>query len=139
MIERVSIRELTAWPEGTLPAILEAFMWVEIIDPVTATDHDGQRIATLRIVGHVKAPGEAAGLDATKMGAQEIVNAAAREVRASLVKQAEDAVAAAQAAGWALSEHPEISVSGRLRFDRESGLDIPVAEASVTLWFRVPK
>ena len=91
MIERVSIRELTAWPEGTLPAILEAFMWVEIIDPVTATDHDGQRIDVLRIVGPVKAPDGAAGLDAAKTGAQEIVNAAAREVRASLVKQAEDA------------------------------------------------
>ena len=73
MIERVSIRELTAWPEGTLPAILEAFMWVEIIDPVTATDHDGQRIDVLRIVGPVKAPDGAAGLDAAKTGAQEIV------------------------------------------------------------------
>ena len=138
MMGRVSIRELTAWPEGTLPAILEAFMWVEIIDPVTATDHDGQRIDVLRIVGPVKAPDGAAGLDAAKTGAQEIVNAAAREVRASLVKQAEDAIDAAAGAGWVLSEHPEISVSGRLRHDRESGLDIPVAEATVTLWFRVP-
>ena len=133
------MKETTAWPTGTLPAILEDFIWVSTIDPWDITDHDGQRIEVLRITGPVKAPADDAGLDAAKTGAQEIVNAAAREVRASLVKQAEDAIDAAAGAGWVLSEHPEISVSGRLRHDRESGLDIPVAEATVTLWFRVPK
>jgi hypothetical protein len=127
------------WPEGTLPAVLEAFIWVSTIDPVKTTGHDGRLIDVIRITGPVKAPEDAAGLDATKMGAQAIADDAARSVRASLLRQAEDAIAAAQAAGWALNEHPEISIGGRLRRDRESGLDIPVAEATVDLWFRVPE
>jgi hypothetical protein len=127
-----------SWPGGTLPALLETYIWVSTIDPVTTTDHDGREIDLLRITGPVKAPEDVVGLDATKMGAQDIVNGAARSVRESLLRQAEDAIAAALEAGFALNEHPEISITGRLRHDRESGLDIPVAEATVSLWFRVP-
>ena len=111
-------------------------MWVEMIDPMATTGPGGHTVDVIRVTGPVKAPDDVTGLDATKMGAQAIVNAAARSVRESLCKQAEDAIAAAEEAGFALTEHPEISVGGTLRHDRESGLDIPVAEARATLWFR---
>ena len=133
-------RQQTAWPEGTLPAILEPWIWVEIIDPSTTVDMSWHAIDVLRIVGHVK-PDEtetvgelAADLVGTER--QQVIDKLARSVRESLYQRAEDAIAAAQAAGFILNEHPEISISGRLWRDKDASVDVPVAEACVTLWFR---
>jgi hypothetical protein len=52
---------------------------------------------------------------------------------------AEAAVNADVKAGFALADCPEIRISGRLRHDRKTGMDIPEdIRAHVTLWFRPP-
>jgi len=129
-----------AWPEETLPAILEPWMWVEIVDPVRTVSLSWHARDVMRIVGTVK-PDEAATIgdlaaDLVGLERQQAVDKLARSVRESLYKRAEEAIAAAQAAGFILHWHPEIDISGTLRHDREAGVDVPVAEVRVTLWFR---
>jgi hypothetical protein len=55
-----------------------------------------------------------------------------------MYRAAEDAIAAALAAGYRLMQHPEIGLSGRINHDRETGLDVPCAECRVDLHFLVP-
>ena len=134
-------RQQHAWPEGTLPAILEPWMWVEIIDPMRITGPQGQALDVMRIVGIVKPDKtETVGdLAANLVGLerQRVIDKLARSVRESLHKRAEDAIAAVLEAGFSLNEYPEIDIGGTLRYDRAAGVDVPVAEVRVTLWFRV--
>lgn len=126
------------WPGVGLPGILDPFLWIEILDPVLTTDmRTGHSADLIRVIGIVK-PGEAA-LCLPAPASQAALNAAARALREELHRSAEDAVDAALKAGYALKDCPEISISGRLRHDRKTGLDMPEdIMARVTLWFRPP-
>ena len=115
-------------------------MWVEIIDPVRTTGPQGLALDVVRVIGTVK-PDETETVgdlaaDLVGLERQRVIDKLARSVRESLYKRAEDAIAAALEAGFSLNEHPEIDIDGTLRHDREAGVDIPVAEVRVTLWFR---
>ena len=56
------------------------------------------------------------------------MSAEARAVREAFYKNAEDAITAAEDAGFILCEHPEIDIRGTMRHDRARDLHIPVAE-----------
>ena len=128
-----------AWPEGTLPAILEAWIWVGIADVITGRP-DGPAI---RIAGNVKGP-ETVGDTGADIDAlvgrshQQFTNGLARATRETMYRQAEDAISAALDAGFILARHPEIGVRGSINRDRDTGLDVPCAEVYVELWFRAP-
>ena len=129
-----------AWPEGTLPAILEQFMWVATVDPVTRWPGGD----TIRVTGLVKGEGTVGDTEVNLedlIGAdgQRLVNGLARATREAMYKRAEDAVAAALEAGFTLVQHPEIDVRGTLAFDRKTGIDVPCAEIRVDLMFRPSK
>jgi hypothetical protein len=132
-------RQQLTWPEGTLPAILEPFMWIATIDPVT-TWPGGD---TIRVTGMVRGP-ETVGDTGADIGNligpdhQRLVNGLARATREAMYKQAEDAVAAALEAGFTLVQHPAIDVGGTLSLDRKAGVDVPCAEVRVDLMFRPP-
>lgn len=126
-----------AWPEGTLPAILEQFLWVHTVSP----DPIWPGPDTVTIVAIAKGPetvgDSGADIDALiGAGQQQAVNVLARATRETMYRQAEDAIAAAMEAGWALAEHPEIAMGGTVRYDRDTGVDVPCAECRVTLRFR---
>ena len=129
----------TSWPEGTLPAILEPWIWIGIVEPVTAWP-GGE---TIRIAGNVKGP-ETVGDTGADIDAlvgrshQRFTDGLARATRETMYRQAEDAIAAAVEAGFILARHPEISVSGSINRDRDTGLDVPCAEVRAELWFRAP-
>ena len=115
-------------------------MWVEIIDPMRITGPQGRALGVMRVVGIVK-PDEAETVgdlaaDLVGLERQRVIDKLARSVRESLYQRAEEAIAAAQAAGFILNEHPEIDIFGTLRHDAAAAVDVPVAEARVTLWFR---
>lgn len=129
---------MTAWPpEAALPGILDPFMWIEVLDPTLTTDlRTGRSVWLIRVVGCVK-PVEA-GRQWPGLPSQEAVNVAARALREELHRRAEDAIEAAVKAGFTLTDCPEIGFDGRLRHDRDTGLDMPEIRAPVTLWFRPP-
>jgi hypothetical protein len=89
-------------------AALEPFLYVEVADPVLAWKAG----ISVRVLGHLIAPG---GVDCTEN---------TRSVREAIYRQAEDAIAAAEAAGYALLAYPEIRLHG--------------PEASVELFLKVP-
>lgn len=128
------------WTEGTLPAILEPFMWIATIDPVPRWPGGD----TIRVTGMVRGP-ETVGDTGADIDSligpdhQRVINGVARATREAMYRQAEDAVAAALEAGFTLVHHPEIEVGGTLNFDREAGVDVPCAEVCLYLTFRLPK
>ncbi len=128
------------WPEGTLPAILEPFMWIATIDPVR-TWPGGD---TIRVTGMIRGPETVGDTDAdieNLIGrhGQRVIDGVARAARKAMYEQAEDAVEAALEAGFTLVQHPEIDVCGTLNFDRKAGVDVPCAEVRVDLMFRPPR
>lgn len=130
------LMEQSAWPDGSLPAILEPFMWVSTVDPVPGWLVGG----TIRVTGMMRGPetvgDSGADIDALAGGThQQLVNGEARAVRETMYRQAEDAIAAALDAGWVLAVHPEITVKGALSRDSDTGLDVPCAECWVDLHF----
>lgn len=132
------VMQQSAWPEGSLPAILEPFMWVSTFDPVPRWPDGG----TVRVTGMTHGPetvgDSGADIDGLVGGThQQLVNGEARAVRETMYRQAEDAIAAALEAGWVLADHPEITVKGTLSRDPEAGVDVPCAECRVDLYFRL--
>ena len=127
------------WPEGTLPALLEPFLSVHQIDLIPASP--GWDI--VRISATAKGPETVGdtGADLDRLiggGQQRLIDGLARSTREVMFKQVEDAIAAALEAGWALASHPEIEITGTVRHDRETGVDVPCAECRATLVFRRP-
>ena len=127
---RPSFRE---WPEDSLPGILEPFLWLQVIDQyeiygIRSVDH------VARVEGIVKGPATVADAESS----QDLVNGLSRPVREAMYRQAEDAIAAALAAGYKLMAHPVIDMGGRINHDRETGLDVPCAECRVDFHFRIP-
>lgn len=141
MILQPSFRE---WPEGSLPGILEPFMWLSAVDNDVIKDlRTGIVIRSVRVDGIVKGP-ETVGDTGADIGRlvgedqQGFIDGLARATRESMYRAAEDAIAAAREAGWPLAEHPRIDIDGRIRRDRETGVDVPCAECRVNLRFHVP-
>jgi hypothetical protein len=115
-------------------------MWIATVEPVTRWP-GGE---TIRVTGIVRGPETVGdtGADLDKLigpDHQGLINGLARATREAAYRQAEDAVAAAEAAGFTLAQHPEISVGGTLNFDREAGIDVPCAEVRIDLMFRPPR
>lgn len=141
MILQPSFRAL---PEGSLPGILEPFMWLSAVDNDVIKDlRTGIVIRSVRVDGIIKGP-ETAGDTGAGIGRlagkdqQEVIDDLARATRESMYRAAEDAITAAREAGWPLAEHPRIEMDGRIRRDRETGVDVPCAECRVNLRFHVP-
>ena len=132
-------RQQLTWPEETLPAILEPFMWIATVDPVRKWPGGD----TIRVTGMVRGP-ETVGDTGADIGSlvgpdhQRVIDGLARATREAMYKQAEDAVTAALDAGFTLAEHPEIDVRGTLTFDRKAAVNVPCAEIRVDLMFRPP-
>lgn len=132
------------WPEGSLPGILEPYLWVTVADNDMVLDlRTGITLHTVRVQGIVRGPETVgdSGADVEALignGQQVFLNGVARAVRESMYRQAEDAIAAAEAAGWALADHPRIEMTGTLRHDKDAGVDVPCAECRVDLRFHVP-
>ena len=120
-----------------LLAVLEPHMQAQVADAVRQWPPDFEAPhGRLHVSGILKLPGHESAAPASQD--QAAVYAAARKVREALYRQAEDAIAAAQEAGWAICDHPEISVSGQLDRDPGTGIVTPVTEGRVTLWLRIP-
>lgn len=130
----------TTWPAGTLPAILEPFIWIATIDPGRKWP-GGEEI---RVTGIVRGPetiGDT-GADIDSLigqDGQQVIDGLARATREVLYRQAEDAIAAALEAGFILVEHPEISIGGTLRHDRKAAVNVPCSEVRVDVTFRPPR
>jgi hypothetical protein len=129
-----------SWPDGSLPAILERFMYVHTVDPVKWWP-GGTEITTVSgtMIGPETVGDTGADLDAL-IGSdhQSLVYGLARATRESMYRQAEDAIAAAGDAGWVIAEHPEIDMRGTINRDRETDMRVPCAECRVRLAFRRP-
>jgi hypothetical protein len=133
-----STKGAAAWPEGTLPAILEPWIRVTITGP--AMGWGGQ---VIQVAGYVKGP-ETVGDTGADIDAlvgrshQRFTDGLARATRETMYRQAEEAIEAALEAGWVLAGHPEIRVGGTVNRDRDTGVDVPMAEVGVALHFRAP-
>jgi hypothetical protein len=126
----------------TLPGILAPFLWLELVDEYEIHGTEGSfRVA--RVQGIAKGPETAPAAGALAalagVGNQRLVDRLARAARETAYGQAEDAIAAALAAGYTLMRHPGIDMTGRISHDRSTGLDVPCAECRVDLHFRVPE
>lgn len=129
-----------AWPEGSLPAILEHHgLFVVTMEAAPW----GCRVLpeSVRVTCTATGPetiGDS-GADLDKLigeDQQRFLDGLARAVRETMYQQAENAIAAALDAGWALELHPEITVKGTITHDRETGLNVPCAELEAVLVFR---
>lgn len=126
-----------AWPDGTLPAILEEFLYVGTVDPVV-WPFEGD--ASVRVGCLARGP-ETVGDSGADIGKlvggkpQRLTDGLARAVRETMYRQVEDAITAAIDAGWTLLEHPHLEMTGTIKRDRETGLEVPCAECRVTLHF----
>jgi len=129
------------WPDGTLPAILEEFLYVGTVDPVI-WPFEGP--ASVRVGCLAKGP-ETVGDSGADLGNliggshQRLLNGIARACREAMYRQVEDAIWAALEAGWTLMEHPQVEMTGTIGRDRETGLEVPCSECRVTLHFWPPK
>lgn len=127
------------WPEGSLPAVLEPWIRVAVVDVQRWPDGPA-----VRITGSVKGPETVGdtGADIDGLigsGHQRFIDGLARATRETMYRQAEDAIAAALGAGWVLVRHPEIRVRGEINRDQDTEVDVPCAEVRVELWFRPPR
>lgn len=126
------------WPDGSLPAILERFLYVYTADAEKWWP-SGIEITTVTgtMIGPETVGDTGADLDALiGSGQQALVYGLARATRESTYRQAEDAIAAAGEAGWVIAGHPQIDMTGTMRNDRETGMRVPCAECRVRLSFR---
>lgn len=128
----------SAWPEGSLPALLEQWLYVCDATPVSGWPLGGNE--RIRIVGIVKGPDTVgdtgADLDALiGTGHQRLLDGIARAMREQMYRDAESAIEAAQRAGWRLTGHPRISVDGQLNRDKDTGIWVPCTEMRVELTF----
>jgi hypothetical protein len=132
------LREFSA---GTLPGILEPFLWLMTAD-VKEIHGLESSFRLSRVQGWVKGP-ETVGDTGADVGAlvgrshQGFIDGLGRASREADYRAAEDAIAAAAAAGYRLAGS-EISVRVRVDTDRETGIEVPCAECRVDLSFLVP-
>jgi hypothetical protein len=132
------------WPEGSLPAILDPFLWlVTTDDEVVYGTRAAVTLHTVRVQGIVKGPETVAdsGADIGELigpDRQRLVNGIARAAREAMYRQAEEAIAAAAGAGWVLAGHPHIEMTGTVRRDRDAEVDVPCAQCRIDLRFHVP-
>jgi len=126
-------------PGAGLLERLEPYLWVDQVTPVqfwgTSPRTAGRGGRWLEVTGLAKPQGEwPAELPA--FGDQEAVWIFANSIRAHLFGVAQTAICAAEDAGYTHERHPQIEITGNLRHDRESGLDIPRSECTVRMWLR---
>lgn len=125
------------WPDGTLPAILEKFLYVGTADPVVWPFEGPPSLRLSCIARRPETIGDS-GADIGRLAAgrpQRLTDGLARATRETMYRQVEDAIAAAPDAGWTLVEHPRLEMTGTINRDRETGLEVPCAECRATLHF----
>ena len=121
-------------PGADLPDTLEPYMWVSQITPVRmlhVTDWWRDSLH-LEVAGIVRLAGTP--VPAADPAGQGEASVRAHSVRASLFGQAQVAICAAEDRGYRHWRHPEIDVTGDLRTDRDSGVDLLVAECRLRMW-----
>ena len=125
------------YPGADLPEALEPYLWLDMITPVWlgAARAGKAPLGWLEIRGYVK---PFPGAEGPLPDDQEAIWDRARSVRSTLSRRAETAIIAAEDRGYRHERHPEFTITGEIRRDRDSGLDIPIAKAELRLWL-VPR
>lgn len=129
------------WPGGSLPAILERWLYVETVTSAPKRLQGAVKgDEPTRIEGIVRGPetvgDSGADIDALiGKGGQKLLDGIARSMREATYRDAESAIEAAQEAGWRLAEHPDIRVGGTLGRDRDTAVYVPCTEVRVALTF----
>lgn len=139
MNSRPALRD---FPADSLPGILEPYLWLVTVSTEKIYGSRGC-YEVAHVEGIVKGPETVGdtGADLDKLigpDQQRLIDGLARATREAMYKCAEDAIDAAMTAGYALAQHPEIEVRGRINRDRDTGLEVPCAECQVRVGFFVP-
>lgn len=132
-----------AFPPGTLPGVLEPYLWIGAFDEALVYGRRRHRERIARVQGIVKGPETVrdTGADLDKLigqDHQQLIDGLARATRISMYQAAEDAITAAIAAGYRLAQHPEIDMRGQINTDRDTRVEVPCAECRVDLHFLIP-
>lgn len=132
---------LCEFPADTVAGILEPFLWL-----VTAGVRDVHGLQSsfrlARVQGIVRGPETVGdtGADVEELvgrDQQGFIDGLGRAGREADYRAAEEAIAAALAAGYRLAGS-EIRMRVRVDTDRETGIEVPCAECDVDLSFLVP-
>jgi len=140
VIFRPALRD---FPADSLPGILEPYLWLQTVSADRVRSR-GTTHQLARVEGIARGPETVGdtGADLDKLigeDHQRLLDGIARADRETTYRQVEDAIAAAQAAGYRLADRSEVRMSVKVGTDRETGLEVPCAECHVDLSFLVPR